>query len=437
MKLINTFLWLYCILTFSACKNNSSKVQHLSLTPSSIIQDTLFTQIPGALILCGDHYLVWEDPFNPEKFLHIIDINTRREIKAIGEFGRGPKEFITPLSIKSIGNKIFTYDLNQDKQAYYSIDSLLVMKDPFILLPSLPIEDCLDIVQIAEGEFISTHPQNEQLFQWIHQDSTVSFFGKSPIKEKLKDYYNSRQGTLSYNPYNQKLIYSARLFPYIALYEKEGNNFQLKWEKTSSKNFYEIKNGDIHFIEEALVPHEIILTKDYIIPVQIYKERLYFTQAFNNETYQISKDTLLFAYEWNFGKYTYNLSKMKLPDLTTPEEQIKFYNEVMYSPKIPYTFNLNSQNDQYYYCSLFMKNKMLHVFYNKATKETTVFSTTKEKIGIYPFCMDNEKIIGMTDEDLMPIASLIDAKSACITNPKALTDRTENSKPVLVKYYFK
>ena len=73
-----TFLWLYCILTFSACKNNSSKVEHLSLTPSSIIQDSLFTQMPGALILCGDHYLVWEDPFNPEKFLHIIDINTRR-----------------------------------------------------------------------------------------------------------------------------------------------------------------------------------------------------------------------------------------------------------------------------------------------------------------------------------------------------------------------
>lgn len=73
MKLINTFLWLYCILTFSACKNNSSKVEHLSLTPSSIIQDTLFTQIPGALILCGDHYLVWEDPFNPEKFLHIYN----------------------------------------------------------------------------------------------------------------------------------------------------------------------------------------------------------------------------------------------------------------------------------------------------------------------------------------------------------------------------
>ena len=262
------FLWLYCILTFSACNNNSSKVEHLSLTPSSIIQDSLFTQMPGALILCGDHYLVWEDPFNPEKFLHIIDINTRREIKAIGEIGRGPKEFITPVPIKSIGNKIFTYDLNQTKQAYYSIDSLLVTKDPFILLPPLPIEDCLDIVQIAEGEFISTHPQNEQLFQWIHQDSTVSFFGKSPIKEKLKDYYNSRQGTLSYNPYNQKLIYSASLFPYIALYEKEGNNFQLKWEKISSKNFYEIKNGDIHFVEEALVPHEIILTKDYIITLQ-------------------------------------------------------------------------------------------------------------------------------------------------------------------------
>lgn len=260
-------LYSLCLLTFIACKSGSTEIERLTLSPSSTIQDSLFTQLPGSLILCNN-YLVWEDPFNPNYFLHVVDINAKKEIGTMGLIGRGPKEFITPLSISSIGNKIFTYDLNQNKQAYYSIDSMLANKDPFILLPPLPIEDCLDIVQIAEGEFISTHPQNEQLFQWIHQDSTVSFFGKSPIKEKLKDYYNSRQGTYFINPYNQKLIYSASLFPYIALYEKEGNNFQLKWEKVSSKNFYEIKNGNIHFIEEAQVPHEIILTKDYIITLE-------------------------------------------------------------------------------------------------------------------------------------------------------------------------
>lgn len=260
-------LYSLCLLTLITCKSGSTEIERLTLSPSSTIQDSLFTQLPGSLILCNN-YLVWEDPFNPNYFLHVVDINAKKEIGTMGLIGRGPKEFITPLSISSIGNKIFTYDLNQNKQAYYSIDSMLANKDPFILLPPLPIEDCLDIVQIAEGEFISTHPQNEQLFQWIHQDSTVSFFGKSLIKEKLKDYYNSRQGTLFYNPYNQKLIYSASLFPYIALYEKEGNNFQLKWEKVSSKNFYEIKNGNIHFIEEAQVPHEIILTKDYIITLE-------------------------------------------------------------------------------------------------------------------------------------------------------------------------
>ena len=260
-------LYSLCLLTLITCKSGSTEIERLTLSPSSTIQDSLFTQLPGSLILCNN-YLVWEDPFNPNYFLHVVDINAKKEIGTMGLIGRGPKEFITPLSISSIGNKIFTYDLNQNKQAYYSIDSMLANKDPFILLPPLPIEDCLDIVQIAEGEFISTHPQNEQLFQWIHQDSTVSFFGKSPIKEKLKDYYNSRQGTLFYNPYNQKLIYSASLFPYIALYEKEGNNLQLKWEKVSSKNFYEIKNGNIHFIEEAQVPHEIILTKDYIITLE-------------------------------------------------------------------------------------------------------------------------------------------------------------------------
>ena len=228
-------------MTLITCKSGSTEIERLTLSPSSTIQDSLFTQLPGSLILCNN-YLVWEDPFNPNYFLHVVDINAKKEIGTMGLIGRGPKEFITPLSISSIGNKIFTYDLNQNKQAYYSIDSMLANKDPFILLPPLPIEDCLDIVQIAEGEFISTHPQNEQLFQWIQQDSTVSFFGKSPIKEKLKDYYNSRQGTLFYNPYNQILIYSASLFPYIALYEKEGNNFQLKWEKVSSFHVFTVKD---------------------------------------------------------------------------------------------------------------------------------------------------------------------------------------------------
>ena len=87
---IKFFLYLLCLLTLTACKSGTTKIERLILSPSSSIQDSLFTQIPGSLILCNN-YLVWEDPFNPNYFLHVIDINAKKEIGTMGLIGRGPK----------------------------------------------------------------------------------------------------------------------------------------------------------------------------------------------------------------------------------------------------------------------------------------------------------------------------------------------------------
>lgn len=172
-------------------------------------------------------------------------------------------------------------------------------------------------------------------------------------------------------------------------------------------------------------------------PIQIYNDSIYFTQAFCNDIYYISHDTLLPAYQWNFGKYTYNLSKMKLPDLTNPEEQFQFYKEVIYSPKLPYTIGFNSQNDKYLFCSLCMKNNFLNIFYNKTTKEKIIFSKSEEGIGIYPFFMDNDKIIGITYETLVPILPFEKTKGINIINQEIFKTLTEDSNPVLIKYIFK
>ena len=263
--LITTF----CIVCY-ACKNTSIKVERITLHPSSIILDSLFTQMPGALNTCG-HYLVWEDPFNPDHFLRVVDINTKKEIGVMGSTGRGPKEFITPITTGSTGNKVFTCDLNQDKQAFYSIDSLLAGKEPFIPLSSYPIENCLTVIQTGENEFICTRTQNDNLFQWIHSDSTISFFGECPIKEEIdnkQEYFSALAGYLKYNPHNKKLIYSASQFPYIVLYEKRNSTFLLKKKKTSPKKTYKIENEEIHFLDEETKPIDIALTKDYIIALQ-------------------------------------------------------------------------------------------------------------------------------------------------------------------------
>ena len=171
-------------------------------------------------------------------------------------------------------------------------------------------------------------------------------------------------------------------------------------------------------------------------PLQVYKDTLY-SQAIHNEVYKIINDSLYLAYSWNFGKYSYDINQMQLPDLTDPTKQMKFYKEVMYSSKIPYTFSFSGQNDKYYYCSIFMKEKMVHVFQDKMSKKDIVFSTMEENIGIFPLSIDNEKIIGITDDDWMPLSSLMNAKNANISNQEILKELTDNSNPILVKYYFK
>ena len=172
-------------------------------------------------------------------------------------------------------------------------------------------------------------------------------------------------------------------------------------------------------------------------PLQIYKDTIYYSQATYNQIFQVINDTVINAYNWDLGKYTYDLKHMKIPDLTDPVQQMKFYKEVMYSAKIPYTFGFNGQNDQYYYSSIFMKERMINIFYNKESKEKIIFSNTKEGIGIFPIIIDNEKIIGITNEDWVPLSSLTKAKNASIINQEILKNITDNSNPILIKYIFK
>ena len=80
---------------------------------------------------------------------------------------------------------------------------------------------------------------------------------------------------------------------------------------------------------------------------------------------------------------------------------------------------------------------MVHVFHNKMSKRDIVFSTMEGNIGIFPLSIDNEKIIGITDDDWMPLSSLINVKNVNISNQGILKELTDNSNPILIKYYFK
>lgn len=261
-----TIIFIIAIIICSSCHDKKNTVERLDIK-AEIITDSLFSRLPGKLILCKP-YLVWQSGFSTDTFLYVIDIEKKEEIGKMGVIGRGDKEFTTPVLGQTIGKNILVYDDNIVKQAFYSIDSLLQSKEPFIRLPEMPINGCTQLVQINDSTFISLQPDQKYPFQIIRNYKSFSFFGKLPIKEDINNGYNVFQGTLIYDPYSKNLLFSASRFPYIALYKKEGDSFMLKWEKKFPVG-YSVKDKKLILNQENKSGlSSIIMTKDYIITLE-------------------------------------------------------------------------------------------------------------------------------------------------------------------------
>lgn len=249
-----------------SCQDKTNQVERLNIKPE-VITDSLFSRLPGKLIVC-EPYLVWQSGFSTDTFLYVVDIKEKKEIGKMGIIGRGEKEFITPVLGQTIGKNILVYDDNVAKQALYSIDSLLQGKESFIRLPEMPVNGCTQLVQIDDSTFISLQPDQKKPFQMIRNNKSYSFFGELPIKEEIHNGYNVFQGTLIFDPYSQNLLFSARRFPYVALYQKEGDSFKLKWEKKFPVR-YSVKNQNLLLDKENKNGlSSVIMVKDYIITLE-------------------------------------------------------------------------------------------------------------------------------------------------------------------------
>lgn len=251
----------------TACQDKKEHIERVNIK-AEIITDSLFSRLPGKLLLYNPDYLVWQSSFSTDTFLYVVDIKEKKEIGKMGIIGRGDKEFMTPVLGQATGKNILVYDDNIAKQVLYSIDSLLQGKDPFVQLPKMPVDGCTQLIQTDDSTFITLQPDQKKPFQIIRNNKSYSFFGELPIKEDIYNGYDIFQGTLIFDPYNQNLLYSARRFPYLALYEKEGDSFHLKWEKKFPVN-YSVKNKKMALAQEnkSGLP-SIILTKDYIITLE-------------------------------------------------------------------------------------------------------------------------------------------------------------------------
>ena len=261
------YLSLLCLLVF-ACKKETTDVPYEAIS-YQLLHDEIMTTMPGDLII-ADKYLVWTDPFARDYFVHVHDRNSGEEIGVMGRVGKGPEEFITGgISTFCIDNKFYATDANGNTRGYLSIDSLLQKKKTFIPISEKERKERPQLTQLQKDVFIQkTEDGSEHYFMTTIKGKETTF-GVYPIPE-VRQHLGGAQ---AYDSISGFYSYSSYKFPYLALYKKEGNTFQLQWENKPDNQEYEIISGQLVFDPKVMGIFELCMSKDYIVALQRDRKR--------------------------------------------------------------------------------------------------------------------------------------------------------------------
>lgn len=256
----------YCLilLFLLGCTGENRKgVEYVNAT-YRLLDDEIVTTMPGTLRISGD-FLVWEDPFSRDYFVHVHEKNTGKTVGTMGKVGEGPQEFVTGgVNGASIDNRLHALDINGKTEGFLSIDSLVQGKESFVPLTDQEKESRPAMPEFAKDLYISkTEDGAEHYFKAKLNGQDIDF-GNYPIPQ-------ARQhigGEMAYNQSRKVFAYTSYRFPYLALYKNDGNSFSLAWEYKSDGNEYEVDNGQIIFDRKVGGIFGVCMSKDYIIGLQ-------------------------------------------------------------------------------------------------------------------------------------------------------------------------
>ena len=224
--------------------------------------------LPGAMLLC-DNYLVWEDGFATDTFMHVIDLRTNQEIGKMGKIGRGAEEFITPNLIGNYGKYVVVADDNSPKYALYSIDSLLEYKNPYIAQPNLPFARTPYAAVVDSATIIAVQFDSPIPFRIVQNQQVVGNFGHFPIPDSITNRFDVLQGVVKYNTSRNIMLYATNRFPYIALYPKNDAYSYSLLKETAYPIRYSVKNKRAQPIDEDEASFSTFaFTKDYIVSLR-------------------------------------------------------------------------------------------------------------------------------------------------------------------------
>ena len=308
MRRISIFLFL---IVLASCKSSHVDVERVSLTPQ-ILHEGLYTMLPGTMLLC-DHYLVWQDGFATDTFMHVFDLRTNQEVGTMGKIGRGAEEFVTPDIIGSFNKNIVVTDGNIFKCAFYSIDSLLAHKNPYIAQPDMDTRLFFSTV-VDSTKLIALRFDTEKPFQLrTYNHEVLSEFGKYPIPDSITNRFEILQGPVLYNSQRRLLLYSASFFPYVALYKEKSDNSYELLKETDYPIPYSVKEKRARILDENSngFPSPAF-TKDYIIFIKQDEDNPLPKQAPTSGIRDLS------GVPHTVYIFDYNLKLQKIADLNMP-----------------------------------------------------------------------------------------------------------------------
>lgn len=259
IKTTKTLTVCLCIIILTGCQSKQSEVAHEKAI-FEVLHNDIQTRMPGSMTVAGN-YITWEDPFARDYFVNVHDATTGKLIGKMGKVGEGPSEFITGgISSCYIDGRFFASDVNGNTRGFLSIDSLIAGKEPFAPLSKEEKEQRPLMNELQRGVFVGVTEDVEEHYFKTNIHGKESSFGVYPIKEVKQHLGN----TLAYDSISGMLACSSFTVPYLALYQKSGDTFKLRWEKEPEMG-YEISRGRIVPDRRIGGVFGLSLCKDYIV----------------------------------------------------------------------------------------------------------------------------------------------------------------------------
>ena len=260
----------FFLIVLCSCKQSTipADVERLSLAPTGIVSDSIESMMPGDIYLSGN-YILWADPFNTKKHIHILDKESGKEIGLMVDRGEGPDEFVSPSIVVLPDDRIFIFDSYTGKTGVQSITKAVRGENPILSKASIELGDVTAMAYTEKEETIWFNPTKSQPFsiRGKGDNPKISTFGKLPFKGEISNGIQHFQGHLSYNPNNQTLVYTTMMFPYYSIYKREGNSFKLKKEIVNVSD-YSLKDNKFKYQGHLRGPQYLTTTSEYIVTVE-------------------------------------------------------------------------------------------------------------------------------------------------------------------------